>query len=459
MRIFPASVHNICLPSVDFESPHGLASCAVSDRDLVAALRAGDRLAAGQVYDVYGTRLYAYCHELLADPKLSADALRDTFIVAANRVKELSEPEEFGAWLYALARAECIRVGVSDDAPADAAGAARGDRLARLALDCYSMMEPEERELLDLAFRHRLVDGDLALVVGAEESSVSARIADAQSDLETALLVVLAARTGDPRCAEAAEFGHRFDEIDGKGIPVWLQGATKHVEKCSICGDAVRNRRPLRLFEELPHSFMPPGVRSRVLEALRDPGGAAFAEQISERAGRFDENGFPVSNGRGGASKLRKWILPGAGVAVAAACAVALVVFMTSGHPSNTADAVTTSSSAAVTTTPSASASASASASPTSSASSSSSPSSSASSSSAPATTVVQTTISTYGGGQPPVNPPTSSHYVPPTSPKSNPPTSTKASPPPTTPSTTATTPAPPPSTSTSSPASPSSSS
>ena len=321
------------------------------------------------------------------------------------------------------------------------------------------MMEPEERELLDLAFRHRLVDGDLALVVGAEESSVSARIADAQSDLETALLVVLAARTGDPRCAEAAEFGHRFDEIDGKGIPVWLQGATKHVEKCSICGDAVRNRRPLRLFEELPHSFMPPGVRSRVLEALRDPGGAAFAEQISERAGRFDENGFPVSNGRGGASKLRKWILPGAGVAVAAACAVALVVFMTSGHPSNTADAVTTSSSAAVTTTPSASASASASASPTSSASSSSSPSSSASSSSAPATTVVQTTISTYGGGQPPVNPPTSSHYVPPTSPKSNPPTSTKASPPPTTPSTTATTPAPPPSTSTSSPASPSSSS
>ena len=101
---------------MDFQTLDGLASCAVSDRDLVAALRAGDRLAAGQVYDIYGTRLYAYCHELLADPKLSADALRDTFIVAVNRVRGLADPEEFGAWLYALARNECVRVGVSDDA-------------------------------------------------------------------------------------------------------------------------------------------------------------------------------------------------------------------------------------------------------------------------------------------------------------------------------------------------------
>ena len=319
----------------------------MSDRELVAALRAGDRLAAGQVYDVYGTRLYAYCHELLADPKLSADALRDTFIVAVNRIRELAEPEEFGAWLYALARAESVRVGVSDDAPADAASAARGDRLARLALDVYSMLEPDERELLDLAFRHRLVDSDLALVLGEDESSIAVRISKSQSDLETALLVVLAARTGDPRCEEAADFGRKFDEIDGKGIPVWLQAASKHTERCQICGDAIRNRRPLRLFEELPHAFMPPGVRSRVLEALRDPAGAAFAEQITERAGKFDEAGFPAVGGRRGASSLKKWILPSAGI-LAVGCLVALVLVMTDDHPSaNTAS--TSTATAAVT--------------------------------------------------------------------------------------------------------------
>jgi DNA-directed RNA polymerase specialized sigma24 family protein len=317
----------------------------VSDRDLVAALRAGDRLAAGQVYDVYGTRLYAYCHELLADPKLSADALRDTFIVAVNRIRELAEPDEFGAWMYALARAECVRIGISDDAPADAAGAARGDRLARLALDVYSMLEPDARELLDLAFRHRLVDADLALVLGKDESNIAVEVTRAQSDLETALLVVLAARTGDPRCEEAIDLGRKFDEIDGKGIPVWLQTAGKHVEKCQICGDAIRNRRPLRLFEELPHAFMPPGVRSRVLEALRDPAGAAFADQIVERSGKLDAGGFPASGGgRGGAGSLKKWILPSTGLAAALACAIALVMFITNDHPKAAADVTTTAS-------------------------------------------------------------------------------------------------------------------
>jgi DNA-directed RNA polymerase specialized sigma24 family protein len=317
----------------------------VSDRDLVTALRAGDRLAAGQVYDVYGTRLYAYCHELLADPRLAADALRDTFIVAAKRIRDLAEPEEFGAWLYALARAECARVGISDDAPADAASAARGDRLARLALDVYSMLEPEARELLDLAFRHRLVDADLALVLRKDEAAIAVEVTRAQSDLETALLVVLAARTGDPRCVEAADFGRKFDEIDGKGVPTWLHAARKHVESCAICGDAIRNRRPLRLFEELPHAFMPPGVRSRVLEALRDPAGAAFAEQIVERSGKFDADGFPTGSGSGGGfSSVKKWVLPSAGLVAAAACAVALVMYITNDHPSATADVTTTAS-------------------------------------------------------------------------------------------------------------------
>jgi DNA-directed RNA polymerase specialized sigma24 family protein len=401
----------------------------VSDRDLVAALRAGDRLAAGQVYDIYGTRLYAYCHELLADPKLSADALRDAFIVAVNRIRELAEPEEFGAWLYALARAECLRLGISDDAPADAAGAARGDRLARLALDCYSMLEPEARELLDLAFRHRLVDSDLALALGEDEAAIVARVGQAQGDLETALLVVLAARTGDPRCPEASDFGQQFDEIDGKGVPAWLQAASRHIEKCSICGDAVRNRRPLRLFEELPHSFMPPGVRSRVLEALRDPAGAAFAEQIAERAGRFDEAGFPVGGGRrGGPSSARKWILPGVGALAAAACAVALVMLMTTDHPKSSADSTSTSSVSASATTATSGASfaeltGSASAS-SASPSSSGSPSASASTSSSTHQSVTQTTTS-----HPATKTTTPVH---------------KTTPPPTTPTTKSTTPAPP---------------
>jgi len=316
---------------------------SVTDRELVTALRAGDRLAAGQIYDIYGTRLYAYCHELLGDHKLAGDALRDAFIVAVNRIRELRSPDELGAWLYALSRAECERVGVSEEIPQDAGDAARGDRLARLALDCYAMLPPETREVLDLAFRHRLVDADLARVLGLPEEEASEKVGAAQTDLEHTLLVVLAARTGDPKCPEAAELGRKFDQLDGRAVDTWVQSVTRHVEKCTICSTTVKNRRPLRLFEELPHSFMPPGVRSRVLESLRDPAGAAFAARISDRAGRFDEDGFPVAGKRGGGVSARKWALP-LGFAAALAAVVVLAYVMLVHHsPATAATANSTS--------------------------------------------------------------------------------------------------------------------
>jgi len=294
---------------------------------MVTALRAGDRLAAGQIYDIYGTRLYAYCHELLGDHKLAGDALRDTFIVASHRIRELRKPDSLGAWLYAIARKECDRVGISEEIPEDAGAAVRGDRLARLALDCYAMQAPEVREVLDLAFRHRLIDPDLAMVLGVPESEVVELIGSGQAEMESTLLMVLAARTGDPKCAEAIEFGRRFEDLDGKSFSAWLQSIGKHVERCSICGSTIKSRHPLRLFEELPHSYLPPGVRSRVLETLRDPAGVAFAARIAERAGKFDDDGFPIA-GRHSGSGGNRWLLPVAGiVAVLAVAIVGFVLF------------------------------------------------------------------------------------------------------------------------------------
>jgi hypothetical protein len=179
----------------------------------------------------------------------------------------------------------------------------------------------------------------------------------AQADLEHALLVVLAARTGDPKCPDAAELGRRFDQLDGRGVDAWVQSATKHIEKCTICNATVKNRRPLRLFEELPHSFMPPGVRSRVLESLRDPAGAAFATRIAERAGRFDENGFPLGGKHGGGGSGRKWVLPAGFAGAAAAVGVLLYVMLGTHAPATTPTANTggTSSSASATATDSSS--------------------------------------------------------------------------------------------------------
>jgi DNA-directed RNA polymerase specialized sigma24 family protein len=282
---------------------------------MVTALRAGDQLAIGQIYDTYGARLYAYCYDLLADHELAADALRDAFIVADHRIRELANPDELGAWLYALTRAEALRLGVSDDIPADAAQGTRGDKFARAALDVYAMLPPESREILDLAFRHRMVDADLALVLDMSEEQVAQVVGDAQEDLENGLAAVLANRVGDPRCAEIAELGKRFDRLDGKGVDPWLESVARHVKQDKACADHIENRRPLRLFEELPQTFVPPGVRARVLDTLRDPAGAAFCQRIADRAGRFDESGFPTGGGKSSTGSARK-LLPVVGIAL-----------------------------------------------------------------------------------------------------------------------------------------------
>lgn len=316
---------------------------------MVTALRAGDQLAIGQIYDTYGARLYAYCYDLLADHELAADALRDAFIVANNRIRELANPDELGAWLYALSRNEALRLGVSDDIPADAAQGTRNDRFARAALDVYAMLPPETREILDLAFRHRMVDGDLALVMDMSEEQIGQVVQDAQEDLENGLTAVLANRVGDPRCAEIAELGKRFDRLDGKAVEPWLDSVSRHVKADQACADHIENRRPLRLFEELPTAFVPPGVRARVLDTLRDPAGEAFCQRIATRAGAFDESGFPHAGGKSGVGGARK-LLPIAGIVLGVLAVGGVAVAMVGGggsKPSGPAGTGTTTSTSA----------------------------------------------------------------------------------------------------------------
>jgi DNA-directed RNA polymerase specialized sigma24 family protein len=296
----------------------------MSDRDMVAALSAGDRLVAGQMYDAYGTRLYVYCYERLADQQLATDVLRDTFIVAAGRANELRSPDELGAWLYAIARCESLRVGLSEDVPADAAGSLRGERFARVALDCYALLSPDRRELLDLAFRHRMVDEDIALVRSLDPEEVARRVAEVQDILEYAMTAVFAYRDNDPRCQDAAALGARFDELEGKHIDAWFASVAAHGAECQVCADYVRAHRPLQLFEDLPQPFVPPGVRTIVLDALRDPEGDEFRDRVARRAGAFDDNGFPLA-GRKGGGDMRRLLLPIGGLAAAVAVAVVLV--------------------------------------------------------------------------------------------------------------------------------------
>ncbi len=82
------------------------------DRELVAAIAAGDPGGLAEAYDRYAAPLYTYCRFMLPDPDPmghAASAVRDTFIVATVKLEGLRDPDKLRSWLHAVARNECLR--------------------------------------------------------------------------------------------------------------------------------------------------------------------------------------------------------------------------------------------------------------------------------------------------------------------------------------------------------------
>src|SRR5215467_2966694 len=79
------------------------------DREIVAAIVAGDPAGLAAAYDSYAAALYNYCRSLLAEPADAADAVQDTFVIAASKLGGLRDPDRLRPWLYAVARNECRR--------------------------------------------------------------------------------------------------------------------------------------------------------------------------------------------------------------------------------------------------------------------------------------------------------------------------------------------------------------
>ena len=93
-----------------------MSGCAVTrfdirmhDSEVVAAIVAGDPDGLAEAYDRYAAPLYTYCRSLLREPADAADAVQDTFVIAASKVAGLRDQSRLRPWLYAVARNECHR--------------------------------------------------------------------------------------------------------------------------------------------------------------------------------------------------------------------------------------------------------------------------------------------------------------------------------------------------------------
>src|ERR1700683_484406 len=79
------------------------------DSEVVAAIVAGAPEGLAEAYDRYASPLYTYCRSLLREPADAADAVQDTFVIAASRLAGLRDQNRLRPWLYAVARNECHR--------------------------------------------------------------------------------------------------------------------------------------------------------------------------------------------------------------------------------------------------------------------------------------------------------------------------------------------------------------
>jgi len=302
------------------------------DREIVAAIVAGDAAGLAAAYDSYAAVLHAYCRSVLAEPADAADAVQDTFVIAAAKLGDLRDPDRLRPWLYAVARNECYRrlrgqarlasldeAGDVTDATADASSGTGRTELRELVTAALAGLNPGDRDVIELNLRHEVDGPDLADALGVSLNQAHALASRARGQLERSLGALLVARAGRQECVELDSI---LSGWDGTLTILLRKRVSRHIENCTVCSE--RKRRalsPAALFSVLPLVGLPPGLRHQVLRLVSDssPDAVRYRARIVARAGRFDKTGFPVQNspaGRAGRLGIRAHPVPYAVAAV-----------------------------------------------------------------------------------------------------------------------------------------------
>jgi RNA polymerase sigma factor (sigma-70 family) len=291
------------------------------DSEVVGSILAGDPDELAAAYDRYADHLYKYCRSMLSVPADAADAVQDTFVVAASWLAQLRDPRQLRAWLYAIARNECLRILQSGKpAPAPAVprgaadtviditeGAAERAELRGLLTAAARGLDPVEREVLELRLRQGLEVAEVAAVVGVSHSHASSLASGARDRLEASLGALLVGRAGRGDCGGLNEL---LADWDGRLTPALRKRVDRHIERCATCATRrVYELRPAVLLGLSTGAAMtaaaaeslrlaagvPDGLKAHTLElaAGQDPGAVAYRSAVADRAGTFGRDGFP----------------------------------------------------------------------------------------------------------------------------------------------------------------------
>jgi RNA polymerase sigma factor (sigma-70 family) len=323
----------------------------MQDREVVAAIVAGDPEGLAEAYDRYALSLYSYCRSLLHEPADAADAVQDTFLIATAKLGGLRDLGKLRSWLYAVARNECYRrlragqatsgldeAGDMTAGAVDVASAIEQAEVQQFVRDAIAGLNPSERDVIELSLVQGLDSDELADALGVSRNHAHALLSRARSQLERSLGALLVARTGREACTALDAL---LAGWDGQMTVLMRKRVSRHIDQCEICGELKRRELSPALFAgALPLVALMPGFREHVLKMCADLSSAGLAHRasVAARAGQFGPSGFPKPSLPPGVSSWHRVLrhshaLAASAATAAAAAGVGAVLVLGGGAP------------------------------------------------------------------------------------------------------------------------------
>ncbi|WP_158088613.1 RNA polymerase sigma factor [Thermoactinospora rubra] len=267
------------------------------DHRILDALRRGDGQAPARLYDAYAERLHDYACALLGDRDAAAEAVHDALVTAHGCAARLKEPARLRAWLYALARFQCVaraKTATGQGTPPPVLDDPEDHELAELVREVVAgELSKQEREVLELSVRHGLTPSEAGSVLGLTSRQAASRLARARDHLENAAAAVVLARTGRAHCPDLSAM---VDSWEGPLTPMLRRRLSGHIGGCEVCTEGKQRQvSAARLLDMAPVAFPPISLRRRVIETCGSPELDHTRTLIMDRAESFDRTGFPVA--------------------------------------------------------------------------------------------------------------------------------------------------------------------
>ena len=318
------------------------------DSEVAAAIVAGDPDGLAEAYDRYAAPLYTYCRSLLREPADAADAVQDTFVIAASKLAGLRDRSRLRPWLYAVARNECHRrlrekasaatsaldqLPEMSDESADVAEGAERAELRALLRSAVRGLGASEQDLIQLQLRQELDVAEIAAVLGVSRNHAHALLSRARAQLEVSLGALLVARSGRGDC-EA--LGALLEDWDGQLDVLMRKRINRHIERCPACTERKRRELAPALLlglAPLPIAVMPPGLRTQVLRLVSSdaPGAVAHRASVAKRTDMSGPGGFPKPLDPPKSAWWQARTVQGAAAAAVVVAAAVLVILAVTG--------------------------------------------------------------------------------------------------------------------------------